>query len=138
MIATGQESGLLKIFVYGTLKPGESNYLRYCSGKVVQSQVAIALGRLFELPMGYPAMTKGAGWVQGSLLGFQTWQMLEQLDYLEDYNPNRSPDKNLYNRQQIEVFNLNQQPLGDAWVYLMSSAKIQRLGGVFLPQGHWP
>lgn len=138
MIAAGQKFKLLKIFVYGTLKPGGSNYSAYCSGKVMQAQAVIAQGILFELPAGYPAMTLGAGWVQGSLLWFQDRQMLEQLDYLEDYDPSRSPDKNLYHRQQIQVFDPSQQPLGDAWVYLMSPAKIQCLGGIFLPEGHWP
>ncbi|TAH29142.1 MAG: gamma-glutamylcyclotransferase, partial [Oscillatoriales cyanobacterium] len=32
----------MKVFVYGTLKPGECNYLRYCEGKVVDALPAIA------------------------------------------------------------------------------------------------
>ena len=39
----------MKVFVYGTLKPGECNYLRYCEGKVVDACPAIARGELFAL-----------------------------------------------------------------------------------------
>lgn len=46
-----ESDNLVKVFVYGTLKPGESNYQRYCDrSSVVESQRAIALGQLFALP----------------------------------------------------------------------------------------
>jgi gamma-glutamylcyclotransferase (GGCT)/AIG2-like uncharacterized protein YtfP len=46
----------LKVFVYGTLKPGESNYQRYCAENVVEKREAIrrnpfrviAFGQLYE------------------------------------------------------------------------------------------
>jgi gamma-glutamylcyclotransferase (GGCT)/AIG2-like uncharacterized protein YtfP len=58
------------VFVYGTLKPGENNYQIYCAGKVLAEQRAIAFGRLFSLPAGYPAMTPGDCPVHGFLLSF--------------------------------------------------------------------
>ncbi len=30
----------LRVFVYGTLKPGEANYQKYCAGKVVEAKRA--------------------------------------------------------------------------------------------------
>ncbi|NET53980.1 MAG: gamma-glutamylcyclotransferase, partial [Merismopedia sp. SIO2A8] len=42
-----------KVFVYGTLKPGEVNYDQYCASKVVEEIRAIAFGELFDLPIGY-------------------------------------------------------------------------------------
>ena len=62
-----QSSDGLRVFVYGTLKPGEANYQRYCAGKLVNAQRAMVLGKLFALPAGYPAMTLGDIPVQGYL-----------------------------------------------------------------------
>ena len=45
-------SDLVRVFVYGTLKPGEANYKRYCAGKVVDVKTAFVQGKLFALPMG--------------------------------------------------------------------------------------
>ena len=127
----------LNVFVYGTLKPGEANYQRYCAGKVVEEQSAIAFGQLYDLPLGYPAMTHGESPVQGFLLTFADPSVLTALDELEDYNPNRLPQENEYERQQIEIYNLSAQSLGRAWVYLMTPDRVQRLGGVLLRSGWW-
>jgi gamma-glutamylcyclotransferase (GGCT)/AIG2-like uncharacterized protein YtfP len=127
----------LKVFVYGTLKPGEYNYQRYCMGKVVEEKRAIAFGQLFDLPLGYPAMTLGESPVQGFVLTFSDPAFLDVLDELEDYNPHRTPDKNEYMRQQIETYNLAGERLGLAWVYLMAVEQVQRFAGVLMPSGLW-
>jgi gamma-glutamylcyclotransferase (GGCT)/AIG2-like uncharacterized protein YtfP len=59
-------TGGVRVFVYGTLKPGEANYQRYCAGKVVDAERTSVLGKLFALPMGYPAMTLGEYSVHGA------------------------------------------------------------------------
>lgn len=130
-------SGRVQVFVYGTLKPGERNYQRYCAGKVIEAQRATTLGRLFALPMGYPAMTRGNNNVQGYLLTFADLGVLDALDELEDYQPDREMSENLYNRQNIEVNNLQGASLGWAWVYLMQPQRVKQLGGTFLPDGWW-
>lgn len=127
----------LKVFVYGTLKPGEANYQHYCEGKVVEEQSAIAFGQLYDLPLGYPAMTPGESPVRGFLLTFADPSVLTALDELEDYHANRLPQDNEYERQQIEIYNLSAQSLGRAWVYLMTSEQVQRLGGVLMRSGCW-
>lgn len=129
---------MLRVFVYGTLKPGQSNYARYCGNRVLQSQEAQVQGKLFDLPLGYPAMTPGEGWVKGYLLCFQDPNILTELDELEDYRSDRDPIENEYERCWVEVFDLRLSPLGAAWAYFMEPAKIAYLGGVWLPQGHWP
>ena len=128
---------LLTVFVYGTLKPGESNYQRYCAGKVIEEKRAIAQGHLFALPAGYPAMTLGDTPVQGYLLTFADLDIIHELDGLEGYNPHRPPEDNLYNRQFIETFNSSEQALETAWVYLMTLDRVRRHGGIFLPSGWW-
>ncbi|TAE96697.1 MAG: gamma-glutamylcyclotransferase [Oscillatoriales cyanobacterium] len=127
----------MKVFVYGTLKPGECNYLRYCEGKVVSACPAIARGQLFALPAGYPAMISGEGRVYGFLLCFGDSAILPDLDALEEYDPERQPAQNEYQRQEIEIFDLNCQSLGTAWVYLMLPDRLRSLRGIFLPDGTW-
>lgn len=128
---------LLKVFVYGTLKPGESNYQRYCAGKVVEAQRAIALGQLFALPVGYPAMTQGDNPVQGYLLTFADREVLQHLDELEDCDPLRPPEQNLYNRELIETKDPKGQSLGLAWAYFMTPHRVRHLGGVLIQSGWW-
>jgi gamma-glutamylcyclotransferase (GGCT)/AIG2-like uncharacterized protein YtfP len=58
------------IFAYGTLKPGERAFVELCQPFAIATQSAQAQGRLYHLPLGYPAMTLEPGWVQGVLLTF--------------------------------------------------------------------
>jgi gamma-glutamylcyclotransferase (GGCT)/AIG2-like uncharacterized protein YtfP len=127
----------IKVFVYGTLKPGEANYQYYCAGKVVEEKRAIALGQLFDLPLGYPAMTAGESQVYGFLLTFADPAILMLLDELEDYDAQRRPEENEYDRQQIETYDLAGRSLGLAWAYLMTSEQVQRLKGVLMLSGEW-
>ncbi|NJL60905.1 MAG: gamma-glutamylcyclotransferase [Methylacidiphilales bacterium] len=147
---------MVKVFVYGTLKPGEANYPKYCAGKVVDAKPAYALGQLFALPQGYPAMIKGDNQVYGYLLTFAHTEALTELDELEDYHPSRHDSENLYNREQIEIFTLetkieipsinqasrNQVVSGKAnlhiaWVYLMSENQVHQFKGILKNNGWW-
>ena len=137
---------MLKVFVYGTLKPGERNYQSYCGDRVIAAVPALIPGKLFALPAGYPALVweKQSNWVQGFLLTFATNEPLQSLDQLEDYQENRPAAENLYQRRQVTVFSskLQQPPkppiaLAQAWVYLMEQKQIAQLGGIFLPRGCW-
>jgi gamma-glutamylcyclotransferase (GGCT)/AIG2-like uncharacterized protein YtfP len=131
------DSELVKVFVYGTLKPGESNYQYYCGGKVLAATKATVKGQLFALPVGYPAMVLGEGVVQGYLLSFNTPNILQHLDPLEGHNPLRPPEENLYNRKQLEVYSPQAEPLGLAWAYFMTLDQVEPLGGVLIPSGWW-
>ncbi len=130
-------SNKLRVFVYGTLKPGEVNYQRYCAGKVREEKSAIAFGNLFNLPLGYPAMTPGESIVRGFLLTFTDSTILTILDELEDYKPNRIPEENEYYRQEIETYDLDRKSLGLAWIYLMTFTQVQRFGGILISSGCW-
>lgn len=130
---------LLKVFVYGTLKPGEANYDRYCHPWVIEAKPAIVYGRLYHLPLGYPALTSGNSPVQGFLLWFKDPTILADLDELEDYQADRPLEMNEYFRIQTEIFEVepHRQSLGTAWVYQMQPALIEQLGGVWVPSGQW-
>lgn len=114
---------ILRVFVYGTLKPREANY-HLCENQVLTAEKAITHGKLYNLPMGYPAMTLGNRKVHGYLLSFADAKMLTALDDLEDYESTRPITENLYHRQSMEIFDLDGLSLGSAWVYLMTAAKV--------------
>ncbi|MEH2155661.1 gamma-glutamylcyclotransferase family protein [Nostoc sp.] len=130
-------SDLARVFVYGTLKPGEANYKRYCTDKVVDVKRAFVQGKLFALPMDYPAMTLGDSQVYGYLLSFSNPKILNELDVLEDYQPNRQMPENLYNRQIIEVYEPQSLSYSWAWVYLMTLQQVDQLGGFLQADGWW-
>lgn len=137
VVAQPEQTFLLKIFVYGTLKPGQVNYQAYCSSTLIDACVAIAQGQLFSLPAGYPAMTLGEGQVHGFVLSFSDPAVLGQLDDYEDYQVGRLPQDNLYQRHLVETFAPTGHLLGSAWTYLMSLERVRYLKGTLLPKGQW-
>ncbi len=127
----------LRVFVYGTLKPGEVNYQSYCAEDILECFPAVANGLLYELLIGYPAMTRGKSTVHGFVLSFRNPKVLVELDKLEDYHPQRLPEQNEYQRQNIKTFRSDGQYLWTVWSYLMLPEKVELLGGKLLPSGFW-
>ncbi|WP_019506706.1 gamma-glutamylcyclotransferase [Pleurocapsa sp. PCC 7319] len=127
----------LTVFVYGTLKPGEANYHRYCKDQVRSQNPAFTTGDLYALPVGYPAMTVGENQVQGFLLTFIDPNILTSLDRLEGYQQQRKPDLNEYYRQLVPVYNFDYQSMGKAWAYFMSLQKVKQYGGTIISSGYW-
>jgi gamma-glutamylcyclotransferase (GGCT)/AIG2-like uncharacterized protein YtfP len=137
IMMSNQSESPCHVFVYGTLKPNEANFAEYCADKAIAIQRAIAFGELFALPMGYPAMIVGNYQVHGYLLSFKNASILESLDDLEDYQSDRLASENAYNRQQIEVFDLEGKSLGMALAYLMTSAQVVSYEGIAQLDGWW-
>ncbi len=128
---------LIQVFVYGTLKPGESNYFPYCQGKTTREVPAYTWGQLYHLPVGYPGMTEGKNKVIGWLFTFGDERILESLDFLEDYQEKRVSELNEYNRQQVPVYDLAGNDLGQAWCYVMSLAKVKEKNGILVLDSQW-
>jgi gamma-glutamylcyclotransferase (GGCT)/AIG2-like uncharacterized protein YtfP len=128
---------MLRVFVYGTLKPGQSNYPAYCGGAIATTQPAKVRGRLFDLPMGYPGMVASKDWVKGYLFCFTNEAVLADLDRLEDYQSDRPSSENEYQREWVEVFDEEEQSQGAAWAYFMSLEKVEQYGGTWVADGDW-
>jgi gamma-glutamylcyclotransferase (GGCT)/AIG2-like uncharacterized protein YtfP len=128
----------LRVFVYGTLKPGEPYWQRYCEGKVWAALPAMVKGRLFHLPEGYPALlTGGEKWVQGYLLYLKDESTLAAIDELEGFHPEKEVSACEYQRVKIPCFDPTGDPFEVAWTYVMDEKEIARLGGVPVPRNTW-
>ena len=127
----------LKVFVYGTLKPGERNYLAYCQNQVINTYQAYTYGKLYHLSLGYPGMTVGHQKVKGYLLTFAEEGILIHLDRLENYQPQRSPQNNQYLRKKLPIYALTGDSLGEAWGYLMTVENVKKYQGQRIESGWW-
>lgn len=127
----------IKVFVYGTLKPGGKYYKIFCEGKTIEEQECWAKGRLFALPIGYPAMIAGNDQVYGYLLSFASFKDLENLDKLEGYSGIPNSPLNEYDRAKIVVYDKANQVIDEVWSYFMTEEKVKILNGVYLPCGVW-
>jgi gamma-glutamylcyclotransferase (GGCT)/AIG2-like uncharacterized protein YtfP len=128
---------MINVFVYGTLKPGESNYQYYCEGLVRSQTPAYTKGILYDLPLGYPGLTVGDNRVRGVLLTFSDSNILDSLDKLEDYQPQRALELNEYYRTLVPVYGLQDEFLGKAWCYLMTVEKVKQYRAMAIANGWW-
>ncbi len=128
----------VKVFVYGTLMPGECNHKPYCQSQIKPPAAGYVLGKIYHLShFGYPGVCEGDDKVWGYCLTFPTGFSLADLDDLEDYKPGRDSQLNVYERLWEDIFNPQGKVMGKAWLYRMGSAKIQDYGGIYLPTGRW-
>jgi gamma-glutamylcyclotransferase (GGCT)/AIG2-like uncharacterized protein YtfP len=108
-----------KVFVYGTLRPGQSNYRWLLAGHTDQEQPATAPGiALFGASIPYAIPSPGARAV-GSLITITPAcydDVLTDLDRLEGYRPHR-PDRSHYVRVTRTVIAADATP-HTAWIYL--------------------
>ncbi|MEM8638076.1 MAG: gamma-glutamylcyclotransferase [Cyanobacteria bacterium P01_G01_bin.54] len=129
---------MVRIFVYGTLQPGQANYHSYCADRMQWVQPAYTYGQLYALPVGYPALTQGRDRVWGHLLTFPDASILSRLDELEAFDPRRPPEQNEYERRRVPVYDPTQRSLGQAWAYLMRRPWIKAARGKYRASGCWP
>ena len=104
------------VFVYGTLKRGQCRSGLW-PAEPLSVQPAWTLGKLFGRS-DYPALTAGQDRVLGELWRFPTddiASVLETLDQIEVTNQPGQDD--LYVRVFVETWDLDDQPLEQAYVY---------------------
>lgn len=86
------------LLCYGTLMRGGANHARFCVD-VLTIEPAVIAGKLYHLPMGFPAMVDAAdGQVFGEAMTFSDLDAtLREIDRLEGFRPD-DPDGSLYLR----------------------------------------
>ena len=138
-MAEGQteSSGLLsRVFVYGTLMPGQRNEpVARRGGQYETERAALAGFALYDLhPERYPVIVPGAPdqVVHGWLYAYADWpRAARALDPLEGTEMNPP----LYHRVVVRVTTAAGREL-DAWVYVYARrARLDRSGASLLPDG---
>lgn len=129
----------LRVFVYGTLKPGGYYWDRFCEGKVERWWPARIHGEIYDLPVGYPAaFLGGEGWIVGVILELTNRSALVGLDHLEGFDPaDPESDRNEYRRMRVEAWPDSAGQPETVWAYGMSREAIRRSGGVWIESGNW-
>ena len=124
------------LFVYGTLMRGQANHDRYCADALT-IEPAVTTGRLYHLPMGYPAMIEAEnGQVFGEAMTFPDLAAkLAILDILEGYRPD-DPEHSLYLRRIRPVSLLKSGLTVPAYCYLWRGEC--PFGSVLVATGRWP
>jgi len=132
---------MIRVFVYGTLKPDGKYYQMYCRGKTLEELKCWTIGRLYALPLGYPAMILAKpptdDRVYGYLLSFASPKDLDNLDELEGYSGIPHSHLNEYDRAKIIVYDEANQAIDKVWTYFMTPEKVKSLKGIYLPCGQW-
>ena len=152
----------LNLFVYGTLKRGQSNHERFCRG-LISVQEATVRGRLYELPFGFPALvipetevraTGTTNYLTDAEAGRyeeaevsetpSSWDTVwgellvfddpeKRLPMLDDLEFFRPGEESFYKRVLIPATLAETGTTLLAWAYAIESAS-----GLYLPGGHWP
>jgi gamma-glutamylcyclotransferase (GGCT)/AIG2-like uncharacterized protein YtfP len=131
---TGSALMIPGVFVYGTLKPGESNHpIARQAGRFTHYNAYLEDYLLYHLePEGYPAMVPGSGRVYGSVLVYEdiaaALPVLDDLEGLGETPP-------LYRRALAVA-----KPTGErVWTYLYSRPeRLREPGALLLSTGSWP
>ena len=152
----------LNLFVYGTLKRGQRNHEHFCRG-LISVQEATVRGRLYELPVGFPALVVPEADVRATgTMNYladaeaarynkveaseipSSWDTVqgellvfddpeERLPILDDLEGFRPGEKSFYRRVLIPTTLLETGATVPAWAYALRSAS-----GLYLRGGRWP
>lgn len=124
------------LFVYGTLMQGQANHDHFCADALT-IEPAVSAGRLYHLPMGYPALVEADnGHVVGEAMTFTDLAAkLVALDHLEGYRPNQ-PEQSLYLRRIRPISVLKSGLTVPAYCYIWRGKMPS--GSILAAPGRWP
>ncbi|MET7294316.1 gamma-glutamylcyclotransferase family protein [Streptomyces griseoloalbus] len=132
---------ILPFFVYGTLRPGETNHDRFLHGRTLREEPGRLRGAVLYEGPGYPYAVEETGSVVGGELVTALPEaypgLLTELDRLEEYAP--GDPRNLYERVAREVVRDADGTAVRAWVYVAAPAVAARLRarGKRIEGGEW-
>ncbi len=134
---SGLREACYRLFVYGTLRPGQKHHERICTGFEIQIYPALVRGALYELPEGYPALTEGEQWIRGDVLCFSNQELLIKCDLWEEYDPNLQTGNCVYRRVYRNIYNSDYSLTGKAQTYIVNKEVLNRKRAILIPMGTW-
>ncbi|MDE2097325.1 MAG: gamma-glutamylcyclotransferase [Patescibacteria group bacterium] len=119
------KDGIHRMFVYGTLRQGESNHSLLKDQELVgysraNGYVMVSLGA-------FPGAIKvvNGGWcIYGEIYNVKD-EVLPHVDGLEGY-------PGFYTREEVDV-----EPYGKCWIYTLPAEEYLKDGSKFIPGGRW-
>jgi gamma-glutamylcyclotransferase (GGCT)/AIG2-like uncharacterized protein YtfP len=130
------ENAELPLFVYGTLRHGQENYMLLRGHTVAEIPAVLDRAVMYSL-QAFPVITQGDSTVHGELMTLHPqayWRVLADLDQLEGYNPNdalsfyRRVARYVRTESGIDVL---------AWVYMGNERFVIQRPNVLVPDGDW-
>ena len=119
-----------RIFVYGTLKKGESNHHFLSNAKYICDDVINGY-ELYDLPYGFPCIVKGKGDIYGEVYEVNIVDLF-RVNALEGFRePFECVDNSLYDRDKVNP-KISEEP---AYVYVMK--QVPNCGAIKLKDGMW-
>lgn len=106
--------------VYGTLRPGCSNYKYFLDGETISEEIVTIDGFTMRGRTGYPYVVQGSKTITATLVHVHPYvydEVMQDLDYLEGFHGDGSPD-NHYDRI-LHTFTVNGEEV-TAWIYVAS------------------
>lgn len=131
---------ILPVFVYGTLRPHESNY-HLLQGYTLSESPATADGLLLYSLGSYPMVIRSSNpqhIVAGNLMTIRLdsyAQVMPRLDWLEEYNP-ADPINSLYQRVQYPITLTETGLTQTAWIYIGQNYAI-KASNPLIEDGDW-
>jgi len=126
----------MKVFVYGTLRTGDSRFGVESFEEMVAPEAYIDGFVMLDLG-GFPGLVKtddGEGRIRGEV---HEYEHLEVLDRIEGYSE-QNPEMGLYNRVQVPVFNDEGGVIcHDTWVYTFNGAHSFQKEEDVIESGDW-
>lgn len=147
-LVLGADNRQLPFFVYGTLKPGGSNFNRLIIPTAITNQTPATLeGASLYTDGTYPYITLApntivAGEVKGFLLRFSEVhykEHLSKIDDLEQYSIDW-PTQNCWYLRKVVSVRITTDELVEAWVYVAGptiAAAIEAGKLTRIPDGNW-
>lgn len=131
------------LFVYGTLRRGQHNYMRLLAGYTVSEIPATISGMRLYTVGHFPVMVEGepgevvhGEWMIVHPIVYA--HVLEMLDRLEGYNPTAADGNasGLYRREKRRV-QLASGSEALAWMYIGNPAMLEAMPHALIPDGNW-
>lgn len=133
----------LPVVVYGTLRPGQSNYDRILAGRTLSERPVVIPGYRMYSNFHYPFIVPHAdaqSYIIGDLVTVpeKLWeQTIWDLDFLEGYQGFEADTRNLYDRVVVKVKEDNR--MFDAYLYVANASMHEEIlfDMPLIPTGDW-
>jgi gamma-glutamylcyclotransferase (GGCT)/AIG2-like uncharacterized protein YtfP len=123
---TGSHEVVDRLFVYGTLRAGQTAR-SLVANQITRASSATTEGSLYAFPMGYPAFVEGAGIVRGEVLWLT--ELAATFGLLDAYEGTDFA-------RMIRQVTLESGEVTWAWIYVLSDPAAVKLG-TRIDDGDW-